>query len=119
MAEEQGFGLEKSLKREAKKLGLPLPNFSMEGDYLVVTIYRNKNAAVTTLPEEVRNYLSSAELVGWKWLARQQTVTSSEYTKAMSVPKRTALNHLKHFVELGLVRKQGSARSTRYEVNRS
>jgi ATP-dependent DNA helicase RecG len=37
MAEEQGFGLEKSLKRRAEELGLPLPGFVMEGDYLVLT----------------------------------------------------------------------------------
>ena len=32
MAEEQGFGLQKSLRREAKRLALPLPRFAMELD---------------------------------------------------------------------------------------
>jgi ATP-dependent DNA helicase RecG len=119
MAEEQGFGLERSLKREAERLGLPLPAFAMEGDYLVVTIYRNRKAAVATLPEEAQERLSQAELAGWEWLAQQQTVTSGAYAAAMSVPVRTAQNHLKRFTELGLVRRHGSARATRYEVKRS
>ena len=119
MAEEQGFGLKKSLKDQAEKLGLPLPGFAMEGDYLVLTIYRNRKAAVATLPEEVKKRLSQAELAGWEWLARQQTVTSGDYAAAMSVPARTAQNHLKRFAELGLLRRHGSARSTRYDVNRS
>lgn len=118
MAEEQGFGLQKSLKRQAERLGLPLPTFAMEGDYLVLTIYRSPSAVVRALGEMLANALSKAERAGWEWLARQQAVTSAEYSAAMSVPARTALNHLKHFAELGLVRKRGSARATRYEVTR-
>jgi ATP-dependent DNA helicase RecG len=118
MAEEQGFGLEKSLKRRAQQLGLPLPTFAMEGDYLVLTIYRSAGAVVRALGDAVASQLTRAERAGWEWLARQQTATSAEYSAAMSVPARTALNHLKHFAELGLVRKRGSARATRYEVTR-
>ncbi|MFY9609639.1 MAG: ATP-binding protein [Blastocatellia bacterium] len=119
MAEEQGFGLEKSLKRQAQRLGLPLPAFAVEGDYLVLTMYRHTKAAVSTLPDKLRGRLSKAELAGWEWLAQQQSATSADYSAAMSLPARTALNHLKRFVELGLVRKHGSARATRYEVRRS
>ena len=43
----------------------------------------------------------------------------SDYVSAaMQVPNRTALNHLKRFADLGLVRKIGAGRTTRYEVNR-
>jgi ATP-dependent DNA helicase RecG len=119
MAEEQGFGLEQSLKREAERLGLPLPSFTMEGDYLVLTIYRNKKAAIATLPEKVRRDLSEAESAGWEWLTQRQTASSAEYAKAQSIPARTAQNHLKHFVELRLVDVVGSARATRYAVRKS
>lgn len=119
MAEEQGFGLEQSLKRQAEKLRIPLPSFAMEGGYLALTIYRHRKAAVAVLPKAVKTRLSRAELSGWEWLARQLTATSGDYAAAMSVPERTAQNHLKRFAELGLVRKHGSARSTRYEVKRS
>jgi ATP-dependent DNA helicase RecG len=119
MAEEQGFGLEKSLKHQAVELGLPLPGFALDGDYLVLTLYRHRGAAVASLPEVVKEGLSRSELEGWAWLSRQQSVTSGEYAAAMSIPARTAQNHLRRFAELGLVRKHGSARSTWYEVKRS
>jgi ATP-dependent DNA helicase RecG len=118
MAEEQGFGLENSLKRLAQTLDLPLPTFTLEGDYLVLTIYRSPGAVVRVLGDAVASSLTKAERAGLEWLVRQQTVTSGGYAAAMSVPARTALNHLKRFAELGLVRKHGSARATRYEVTR-
>ncbi len=119
MAEEQGFGLEKSLKRRAEELGLPLPGFTMDGDYLVLRIFRNRRAAVAALPEAVKEGLSQSELAGWEWLSRQQKVRAGEYAAAMSIPARTAQNHLKRFTELGLLSRHGSARSTWYEVNRA
>lgn len=82
-------------------------------------IRRNRGAAVATLPETVKEGLSSSELAGWEWLSRQQKMTSGEYAAAMTIPARTAQNHLKRFMELGLVSRHGSARSTRYEVKRS
>jgi ATP-dependent DNA helicase RecG len=119
LAEEQGFGLEHSLKRRADELGLPLPGFAMHGEDLVLTIYRTLKAAVRALPDAARESLSTAELAGWEWLSRQRSVTSAAYAEAMAIPARTAQNHLKRFVELNLVHKLGSARSTRYEVRRS
>ncbi len=55
MAEEQGYGLTNSLKRQAEKLNLPLPTFAMDGEYLVLTIYRSRKAAVSVLRRECRN----------------------------------------------------------------
>jgi len=118
MAEEQGFGLRKSLKLGAEKLGLPLPAFAMEGDYLVLTMYRSRKAAAATLPNELRSRLSKAELVGWEWLAGRDTVTTAEYEQAMKLPNRTAKNHLRKLTELGLLRMTGSGRATRYGVLR-
>jgi len=60
MAEEQGYGLT-SLKKHAEKLGLPLPTYSMEGDSLVLTIYRSKAAATSALGKDVIERLSKAE----------------------------------------------------------
>ena len=117
LAEERGLGL-KSMKARAEATGLPLPRYTWEDPYLVLTIYRSPAAAVRGLGDEVLEGLSKAERVGWEWLATKQTVTSVEYAAAMRVPNRTALNHLKHFSELGLVRKLGLGPATRYEVTR-
>jgi ATP-dependent DNA helicase RecG len=118
LAEEQGFGLEKSLKRQAERLGLPLPTFAMEGDYLVLTIYRNREAVVRGLGDDILRALIKTERAGWEWITTRETVTSADYAAATRVPNRTALNHLKHFAELGLIRKRGSGPATRYEVVR-
>ncbi len=118
MAEEQGFGLRDSLRNEAERLGLPLPTFAIEGDNLVVTIFRSREAAISGLGTEVLEALSKAERAGWEWLSTRDVVTTAEYAEAMGVPSRTALNHLKHLTELGLLRKKGGGRSTHYEVVR-
>lgn len=117
MAEEQGFGLT-SLKQHAEKLGLPLPSYSMEGDSLVLTIFRNKAAAILALGKDVMDSLSKAELAGWEWLAGRETTSSTEYASAMKVPNRTALNHLKRFSDLKLLEKIGSGPKTQYRVLR-
>lgn len=115
LAEEMGYGL-LSLRRHAERLGLPLPTFSMEGDYLVLTIYRSKMAATAALGEKILEELSSAEKTGWEWLSSRTEATQAEYSKAMDITARTAQRHIKKFLELGLLRRVGASSSTRYEV---
>jgi ATP-dependent DNA helicase RecG len=117
MAEEQGYGLT-SLKNQAEKLGLPLPSYAMNGDSLVLTIYRSRAAAISTLPKDVLEGLSKSERLGWEQLATKSSVTSQEYAEAIGIPTRTALNHLKRFTGLGLLEKMGSGPMTRYRVVR-
>lgn len=117
MAEEQGFGLS-SLKAEAERLGLPLPSYSMEGDSLVLTIYRSKAAATAVLPPAMAKRLSQAEREAWEWLATRGRTTSAEYARSREVPYRTAMNHLKRLQELGLLEKSGSGRTTEYTILR-
>jgi ATP-dependent DNA helicase RecG len=117
MAEEQGFGLT-SLKQDAEKLGLPLPSFNMEGDSLVLTIYRSKAAASAALDARALKSLSKSERAGWEWLATKNVTTSTEYAKAFKLPYRTAMNHLRKFQELKLLKKSGSGRATEYSVQR-
>jgi ATP-dependent DNA helicase RecG len=117
LAEERGLGL-KTMRESAAKAGLPLPKFSWEAPYLVLTLYRSLASAATTLEPDVLTSLSKAERAGWQWLTTKQTVTSSEYASAMKLPERTALNHLKHFTALGLLRKVGSGPATKYQVLR-
>lgn len=118
MAEEQGFGLEKSLKGQAQKLDLPLPTFALAGDYLVLTIYRRREAAVSTLVGEIRDQLSKAEIIGWEWISKRDSVTTAEYEEAMKLPNRTAKNHIQKLRKLGLLKMTGAGRTTRYEVIR-
>ena len=117
LAEERGLGL-KSMRERAYRSGLPLPKYSWENPYLVLKIYSTPAAALTELGDELLGVLSKAERSGWEWLVNRETATAGEYSAAMQVPNRTALNHLKCFADLGLVRKIGAGRATRYEVKR-
>lgn len=118
LAEERGLGL-KSMRNDAQRAHLPLPKYTWEDPYLVLTIYRSESGAVGSLDAETLASLNKAERAGWQWLTTRETATSAEYAGALKVPNRTALNHLKHFTDLGLVRKEGSGPATRYEVIRT
>ncbi|MFZ2654824.1 MAG: ATP-binding protein [Victivallales bacterium] len=116
MAEEQGLGLE-SLRKRAKELALPLPRYTWNDPYLVLTIYRTKEAVAKTLPHKIQVELSKAEQKGWEWVATTQApITAQDYADAIGLSKRMALYHLKHFTELGMVEAVDSGPSTRYRV---
>jgi ATP-dependent DNA helicase RecG len=115
LAEERGLGI-KSLKNRAEKLGLPLPSYAWEDPYLVLTLFRNQEAATKTLEPGVLESLTDSEQRGWQWLATKGRAKSSQYAKAMRLEDRTARRHLNRFLELGLVRKAGSGPSTEYAV---
>lgn len=117
LAEERGLGL-KTMRESAAQAGLPLPKYSWEAPYLVLTLYRSAASAAKTLEPDVLASLSKTERVGWQWLATKQTVASGEYAAAMELPDRTALHHLKRFTALGLLRKVGSGPATKYQVLR-
>ncbi len=117
LAEEPGFGLI-SLKKQAEELGLPLPSYAMEGDSLVLTIYRSKAAATSALNKNVLDSLSKAERAGWQWLATRETTTSNEYAESQKLPYRTAMNHLKRLQDVGLLEKSGAGRTTEYRIFR-
>jgi ATP-dependent DNA helicase RecG len=115
MAEERGLGL-KSMRSGAENAGLPLPKYTWENPYLVLTLLRSREAAVSVLPPSVLAALTDSERAGWQWLAVRGRAKSSEYAEAIQVEDRTGRRHLTRFLELGLVRKTGSGPSTEYEV---
>jgi len=115
MAEEQGLGIG-SLRDRAKELGLPLPRYTWDNPYLVLTLYLSTEAAAKTLDQNVLKSLSKSEQKGWQWLATQGRTNSGQYADVMQVDTRTARRHLKRFEELGLLRKIGSGPSIEYEV---
>lgn len=117
LAEERGLGM-RSMRHAAEKAGLPLPTYSWQAPYLVLTVYMSAAASLAGLDGAVLSAMSRSERAGWEWLAQRERTTSAEYGAAVAVPVRTALNHLRHLTELGLVRKQGSGRSTYYETVR-
>ena len=112
MAEEQGFGL-RSLKNFAEKFGLPLPTYAMEGESLVLTIFRTSEGFIKGLGA-LAQHLTSQEVRGWQQLASVVEITQSAYSSQLGVTARTAQRHLSHFVELGLLRRSGNGRASKY-----
>src|SRR5205807_1936934 len=78
MAEERGMGL-RSMRRRAVRADLPLPRYSWLNPYIVLTLFRSKEAAVNALHTTTLEMLSQAERKGWQWIATQNTFTSSDY----------------------------------------
>jgi ATP-dependent DNA helicase RecG len=117
LAEERGFGL-KTFSSLPEKLGLPLPSYTFDDPYLVLTLYRSTEDVTRALPPRVADSLSKDEVAGWQFLASQVTVTSDRYAKHMKLDKRTAQRHFNRFLKLGLLRRVGKGPSTRYEVVR-
>jgi len=115
LAEERWLGL-KTMRSRASGAGLPLPAYSFKNPYVVLTLYREAEAAIRGLGDVILKKLTQAERAGWMWLATQDSVTTAEYQKAMGVPNRTAKNHIKKLTDLKLLRKVGGGRATCYKV---
>lgn len=118
LAEERGLGL-KSMKSRAVKAKLPLPAYIFNDPYVMLTIYRNAQAAIPDTREDILAKLSKKERLGWEWLATETTVTTAMYQEAMEIPNRTAKNHLRKLTELGLLKRVGAGRATKYKVVRT
>ena len=117
LVEGRGFGM-RTFGEAAAKHGLPVPKYAFDGLYLNLTIYRHARAAVDALGAAMLDKLSKSERSGWEWLSLHNRVTSSGYAKAMGLPYRTAMNHLRRFQKMGLLDKSGSARATEYRARK-
>jgi len=115
LAEEQGYGLT-SLKEEAEKLGLPLPSYSMEGDSLMLTIYRSKVAFLTGLTAKVRDGLSEGEKAALEFISGRQVVSSRDLMERLGFDERKAQRVLKKLREVDLISRQGRGPSTTYTL---
>jgi ATP-dependent DNA helicase RecG len=115
LAEERGLGL-KSMRERATAARLPLPKYSWEDPYLVLTLYRSAAGATQQVARVTEGALSNLEMVGWGFLSTRTEATQHEYARYLGVNARTAQRHLTHLVELGLLRRTGLARATKYQV---
>jgi ATP-dependent DNA helicase RecG len=99
LAEEAGFGL-KTFKATAEKYSLPLPKYTFEDPYLVLTLFRSKESAAQTLSPEILKSINKDEIIGWEFLTSRLSTTQNEYAQHMGFDYRKAQRHLKKFIEL-------------------
>ena len=118
MAEERGLGL-RSLKSQAEKHGLPLPRYSFEDPYLVLTLYRNPQGALNELPQTGAENLNVDEQAAWQFINTRDSITSRELMEELEFDERKAQRVLKKLIELNQLRKLGKGPATSYEMIRS
>jgi ATP-dependent DNA helicase RecG len=111
LAEERGFGL-RTLRLGAA--GLPLPTYAYDEPYLELTLYRNAQGAARVLPPSKLSSLNEEEAAGWAFVASNPEVTASAYAQHFAFDERKAQRHLKKFISLGILRKVGAGRATKY-----
>lgn len=117
MAEEQGLGLE-SLRRRAGELGLPLPRYTWDNPYLVLTLYRSTEAATRQLADSIVVRLNVDAKMAWQFVVTREVVTSRELMDELHFDERKAQRVLKSLIENNLVHRIGKGPATRYKVIR-
>ena len=117
LAEERGLGL-KTMRECAEQAGLPLPKYSWEVPYLVLTLYRNSAGSLLDLNPQIISKLNLDEINTWQFMAGRKSLTSSNLMAAMHFDERKAQRLLKKLSDFGLVRRSGKGRATQYEVIR-
>lgn len=113
LAEERGFGMA-TLGSLPESLGLPLPQYNFNAPYLVLELYSSPDDAVATLAPAVLDSLNAEERDGWKFIASKPAITTPDYAEALGFDQKKAQRHLVKFVTLGLLRREGKGRATRY-----
>ena len=114
LMEERGWGLNK-MRDILQEYGLPLPEFNFENGYFVVTIYaRKREPGIIQITPDLLLELNSRQKDVIKLLSKKGKITSVDYKKKFKISKFTALKDLNKLIELGIITKRGSARSTYY-----
>jgi ATP-dependent DNA helicase RecG len=117
LAEERGLGL-KTMRESAAQAGLPLPKYSWDAPYLVLTVYRTTASALVDLSPQIFARLNRDERSAWRFMVGRESLTSPDLMAAMEFDERKAQRVLKKLLDVGLVRRSGKGRATRYEVIR-
>lgn len=115
MAEERGLGL-KSMKLRAQEAGLPLPRYTWVDPYLVLTLFRTRQAVSRTLRPEVLAALNADERAAWEFVSGKDSVTSPDVKARFDFDEKKAQRILKKLMQVGLIRRIGKGRATHYEV---
>jgi ATP-dependent DNA helicase RecG len=115
LAEERGLGL-KSLKSRPMELGLPLPKYTFENPYLILTLYRYPESATRVLAPDILQSMSEDEKQSWQFIVTKDSVTSFQLMEQLGYDERKSQRVLKRLIESGFIRRVGKGPATRYEA---
>jgi ATP-dependent DNA helicase RecG len=117
MAEERGLGMI-TLRKRAEELRLPLPKYTFEDPYLVLTLYRNAEGVTEELPGDVLKKLNKDEKSTWQFLVSRESTTTPDVMRHFEFDEKKAQRILRKLMDTKLIRRVGSGPATRYEVRR-
>lgn len=113
--EEKGYGM-KALKSLNEKYGLPLPEYTYEDPFLILTFPRNIESVKKVTHIQGLKNLNKEELEGYEFIKLNNNIKRIVYEKHFDYDKKKAERHFKKFVDLKLVKKIGSGPKTAYEI---
>ncbi len=117
LAEERGLGME-TLELLPQSLGLPVPSYSFTDPYLVLQLFSSADSVANALKPSAFDSLNEDDKLGWKYLTSRKISTALKYADALGFDERKTQRQLKKFMDLGLLRRIGQGRASRYEVIR-
>lgn len=104
--EETGLGMV-TLRTLYEEYGLPLPEYTSDPPFLVLTFPRTLEAVKSVSHHVGLEELNKAQLNGYEWLKTAGEVSTREYSAHFDIGYKTAQRHLAKMKELGLIRDNG------------
>jgi ATP-dependent DNA helicase RecG len=114
--EEKGFGM-KTFKTLNKEYGLPIPKYTYKNPFLTLTFPRTTEAIKYVIDKGSINELNKDELKAFEIFRSNKPVTKAEFVEYTDLATRTAERLIKKYVDLNLIKVQGSGKSTKYIIN--
>jgi ATP-dependent DNA helicase RecG len=114
--EERGLGMQ-TLKSLPEKYNLPLPEYSYDEPFLVLTFPRSRESVPAVSGIKAIKELNDKEIIGYEFIKPKEKITKREYADHFDYSDRQAERHLKRFKELGLIEKKGAGPSTYYQIS--
>ena len=112
--EELGSGIRAMVER-LRAYGLRPPEFDFKNGFFVVTLYGRASApAAMRITPDVASALRREHRVLLDLIGSQGRITSREATTRLDVSRETANQYFQTLMELGLIDRRGTGRSTYY-----
>lgn len=115
LAEQRGLGM-KTLNTLPQAIGLPIPKYSYNAPYLVLSIFGNAESVAAAMKPSALDTLNDDERRGWEFLTSRKVTTAPLYATALGFDERKSQRQLRKFIELGLVHRVGSGRASKYKI---
>ena len=109
---ETSIGMD-TFKSLREKYELPLPIIDYDGSNVVVTFAGTTDAVKDILKVEVPG-LNKSEWEAFELFRDRKEHSKRELVAFLGLPQRTAERYIKKFVDVGMLKKTGSGRSTKY-----